>query len=54
MKKFAATYLPRPELIPAILLIGGVGAIVVMKALPKVSAWIAQKTPQIQASPAAA
>lgn len=45
-------YLPNPKTIPAIIILGGLGAAVLMKALPKLMGWVAAKTPQIQ-TPAA-
>lgn len=41
-------YLPRPEMIPAIVFFGGLGAFVVAKAFPKLTAWVSATTPAVQ------
>jgi hypothetical protein len=41
-------YLPNPKTIPAIIILGGLGAAIVAKAFPKVMAWLNAKTPAIQ------
>jgi hypothetical protein len=45
------TYLPDPRTIPAIIILGGFGAVVVNKMLPKVWAWLQAKTPTLQTPP---
>jgi hypothetical protein len=46
MKKLKK-YLPDPKTIPAIMVIAAVGTVVVSKALPRLIAWVAEKTPTL-------
>jgi hypothetical protein len=46
-------YLPDPKTIPAILVLGAIGAVVITKALPAVFAWLAEKTPVLMQPKAA-
>jgi hypothetical protein len=41
-------YLPNPKTIPAIIILGGFGAAIVIKAFPKLAAWLSNITPVIQ------
>jgi hypothetical protein len=47
-------YIPDPKLIPFIVLAGGIGAVVVMKALPVLVTKISEMVPTIQKPKAAA
>ena len=40
-------YVPNPKLIPAILILCGIGGAIMAAAVPKLIAWVAAKTPRL-------
>jgi hypothetical protein len=47
-KNIIKKYLPRPETIPAIVILGGVGAAVMWKAVPRLMQAVTEATPTIK------
>jgi hypothetical protein len=46
-------YLPDYALIPSIMILGGFGAVIMLKAVPTIMAWVAAKVPTVIAPKAA-